>query len=320
MVDAYRAVFLSPHLDDAVFSCGGLLARLAKTGPVLVLNLFTEFPRPIKNRGIVLGSERYKEEVAAARLLGFESRRLGEPDAVYRDPAYESLGNLFRPPQTSDEAGFPALREKVDGALKGIVFNALYVPLGIGWHVDHVLTHRLIEKTSLGTRLIYYEDAPYCLLPHTTRYRFNDLGSASPLPGDESLAPASILRSWIETSRAYMDTALMRNLRPALLRLAARPVVTAYLLRLLASHARPPAGPGPGWESTVVGVRPEFEKKLDAMELYQSQFREFFLSREDCARQFRLYAERVTGRPDPVERYWSRAMAPGVGRQPEFPS
>ena len=71
MVDAYRAVFLSPHLDDAVFSCGGLLARLAKTGPVLVLNLFTEFPRPIQNRGIVLGSERYKEEVAAARLCAW---------------------------------------------------------------------------------------------------------------------------------------------------------------------------------------------------------------------------------------------------------
>ena len=34
-------MFVSPHLDDAVLSCGALLAQLARTGPVTVLTVFS---------------------------------------------------------------------------------------------------------------------------------------------------------------------------------------------------------------------------------------------------------------------------------------
>ncbi|MBK8576186.1 MAG: hypothetical protein IPN90_11105 [Elusimicrobia bacterium] len=48
----YRAVILSPHWDDAVFSAGGHLAHLQEEGQVLVLNLFTDYPEYVKSWGL----------------------------------------------------------------------------------------------------------------------------------------------------------------------------------------------------------------------------------------------------------------------------
>ena len=84
----YKAVFVSPHLDDAVFSCGGEMSRLTKERPVLVLNIFTEYLSEIKVHAVVLGAKRYAEERAAARFLGFESQNLGELDVSFRREAY----------------------------------------------------------------------------------------------------------------------------------------------------------------------------------------------------------------------------------------
>ena len=66
---ACRAVFLSPHLDAAIFSCGGTIARLRGEGPVLILNVFTHFPRAGKKFSIYIDDERHLEEAEAAGAL-----------------------------------------------------------------------------------------------------------------------------------------------------------------------------------------------------------------------------------------------------------
>ena len=94
----YRAVVISPHLDDAVFSCGGAIAQMVREGPVLVLNINTRYLANMKNRGIVMTDARYREEADAAAFLGYETHRLDELDALFRRPAYASIANIFRPP------------------------------------------------------------------------------------------------------------------------------------------------------------------------------------------------------------------------------
>ncbi|MBK9237034.1 MAG: PIG-L family deacetylase [Rhodoferax sp.] len=173
----YRAVIVSPHLDDAVFSCGGRIAQLVGEGPVLVLNLFTRYLSDLKIHGAVLGDERYEEEASAARFLGFESRNLGELDAPFRRDDYRQLGNLFRPPIRQDLDWLPTLRAKVFAELAKLDYQELYVPLGVGWHVDHVVTHMVFEPWAEREHLLYYEDAPYCGIPHSVRYRLNELAS-----------------------------------------------------------------------------------------------------------------------------------------------
>ena len=170
----YRAIFISPHLDDAVFSCGGTIAKLVEEGPVLVLNLFTRYLSEVKIRGVVLGNERYQEEVDAADFLGFESLNLGELDVSFRREAYRQLGNIFRPPLAEDLAWLPTLREKVFAVLAALDYQQLYVPLGIGWHVDHVLTFLLFEPWATQENLCFYEDAPYCSILLIVTFRLTN--------------------------------------------------------------------------------------------------------------------------------------------------
>lgn len=301
----YRAIVISPHLDDAVFSCGGTLARLVGEGPVLVLNLFTRYPAQLKMRGAVLGDERYQEEADAARFLGFESRNLEELDAPFRRDAYRQLGNLFRPPVAQDMEWLPTLREKVFAILAELDYEQLYVPLGAGWHVDHVLTYLVFEPWAGRADLLLYEDAPYCCIPHSTRCRLNEIATYPRAPDDLSLAPTHELRAWWQAAMAYANTALMKNLKPWIVRQFAVPVVSIYLYRLMALYRKRTNVPSKHrLVPVVVPIEAQFERKVAAMALYQSQFREFFSGREDCKVSLAEYARRQ-GEAGPVERYWS---------------
>jgi LmbE family N-acetylglucosaminyl deacetylase len=305
VAERYRAIFISPHLDDAVFSCAGEIDRVVQEGPVLVLNLFTRHLGDVKIRSVVLGDERDAEEAEAAQFLRFESHNMGELDAVFRRDPYHTLGNLFRPPIAEDLAWLPELRRKVFDFLAGLDYECLYVPLGIGWHVDHVLTHLVFEPWRARANLTYYEDTPYCLIPNATRYRLNELGVCSRDEQDLSLKPGNELRAWWQTAMGYADTALMRNLKPWIVRQLAVPAVAFYLYRLMAQHRRQAIlRPMQPWVAHVCSLEGRLEHKIEAMALYESQFREFFGSRDDCRRSLLAYAMRVVGRASVLERFW----------------
>lgn len=301
----YRAVFISPHLDDAVFSCGGTIAQMVGEGPVLVLNVFARYLSNVKIHGAVLGDERHQEEAAAARFLGFESRNLGELDAPFRRAAYLKLGNLFRPPVAEDMEWLPALRGKIFAVLAELNYEQIYVPLGIGWHADHVLTHLVFEPWAGRKDLLFYEDAPYCCIPHSTRYRLNELASYPRQPNDLSLAPMNEVRAWWQSSTSYAGTALIRNLKPWVVRQFAMPAVSIYLYRLMALHRNHATMSRQRHLVPLVrSIDGQFDIKVKAMGFYGGQFREFFSSQEDCIATLMDYANR-TQATAPVERFWT---------------
>ena len=306
----YRAIIISPHLDDAVFSCGGAIAQMVQQGPVLVLNIFTGDLSQVKNRGVVLGDERYAEEAAAAAFLGYESINLGELDVSFRREPYKQLGNIFRPPVADDMQWLPSLRQRLFDILAPLQFDQIYVPLGIGWHVDHILTYLVFEPWVGRKELVYYEDAPYCCIPHSTRYRLNEIANYQVEPGDTSLAPTNELRAWWQASMAYADTALMKNLQPWFVRMCAVPVVAFYLFRQMALHRRLAVdSPKRSMSGVLPSLGGQFERKVDAMALYTSQFREFFSSTGACAATLRGYSAQYSSQLAQFERCW--AVEPG---------
>lgn len=309
---SYRAVIVSPHLDDAVFSCAGEIVRLCAEGPVLVVNIFTGYGPPTKRRGVVLGDMRYREEADAAAALGYESISLGELDASYRRPEYRSLGNIFRPPVPADEPYGDALRRRLLEILQPLSFETLYVPLGVGWHVDHILTHHALASGVGDSDLLFYEDLPYGLLPNATRLRLGELGTPSAQATDvRSLYRHDLIPAWLVTVAAYRQTAMMRNLKPWPLQWLALPVVAAYLWNLMFRHARVQdvADTGDGSNVPAFAWIPELRSlpdggvpKARAMMLYESQFREFFLCQADCERQLCAGASAAGA----AERFWRR--------------
>ncbi len=170
-------VYLSPHLDDAVFSCGGLMAQQTSAGetvtvftvcagdsPVGELTPFAyELHRRWGGSGSPMGARRAEDLVACGRL-GASVVHYTLVDAIYRrdadgQPLYESEPSIFGVLHPADEARVHELGAALEPALPAEA--EVYAPLGLGGHVDHRLTRRAAEL--LGRGLWYYRDLPYGL-------------------------------------------------------------------------------------------------------------------------------------------------------------
>jgi LmbE family N-acetylglucosaminyl deacetylase len=173
-------IFLSPHPDDAVLSCGGWIYQLAQNGErPIVMTIFSgdapvdvprsDFARSLQERwqlGNDAPAQRRDEDRAACDHLGCYLIHLPFADAVYR------CAENGQPLYASEEAIFSGVRDEelIDRVAEAVtvrvqrVFNArLVVPLTAGQHVDHVITREAAER--LNAELIYYEDYPYAEQP-----------------------------------------------------------------------------------------------------------------------------------------------------------
>ncbi len=176
-----RLIFLSPHPDDAVLSCGGWIDQLAEDGErPIVMTIFggdrpadvplSDFARNLHERwqlGDEAPARRRDEDRAACDRLGCYLIHLPFADAVYRvEPVtrrylYDSEETIFD--EVRDQEMIEQVAEAVQVRVQR-VFNArLVVPLTAGKHVDHVITRLAAER--LPADLIYYEDYPYAEQP-----------------------------------------------------------------------------------------------------------------------------------------------------------
>ncbi len=170
--------FLSPHPDDAVLSCGGHMATLARQGErVIILTVMagdppdgfvpTPFVEELWARwGIGTGSAvteaRRAEDQAAAQRIGAEVVHLGYPEAVYRvDPdtskaLYPDVASIFDTPFAVEQNLVDLLKWAILELVN--VTDTLHTPFGVGNHVDHVLTRKAITRTRW-----FYEEYPYSM-------------------------------------------------------------------------------------------------------------------------------------------------------------
>jgi LmbE family N-acetylglucosaminyl deacetylase len=172
------AIYLSPHLDDAAFSCGGQIHARARRGErVSIVTVFagpappaaelSPFASDLHRRwGLDSGdavATRRDEDRQAAQSLGAACVQLDLPDAIYRvdqrgEPIYSAFAALFRDPSADDDAVESPLR----AALRALPETAFVAaPLGVGGHVDHAIVHRLAREVMQRDRLWFYEDFPY---------------------------------------------------------------------------------------------------------------------------------------------------------------
>ncbi|ACA16744.1 LmbE family protein [Methylobacterium sp. 4-46] len=165
------ALALSPHLDDAAFSCGGTLARLARAGwQVVVATLFTaSVARPTGfalacqlDKG--LGPEvdymalRRAEDAAACASLGALARHLALPEAPHR--GYGSAAALFGDLLPEDGIG-PALAAALASLSAETPPDLLLAPQAIGGHVDHVQLVRALRAVAPAAPVLWWRDFPY---------------------------------------------------------------------------------------------------------------------------------------------------------------
>jgi LmbE family N-acetylglucosaminyl deacetylase len=176
------ALVLSPHLDDAVLSCGALLAHLATRHPVTVATVFTAAAPPpwslparraLRELGRVdaedLFAQRREEDRDVLAEIGAEPVNLGFRDALFRrgrrGPAYPTYRfDAARGRVASCDTGLAAeVSARVSEIARAREAAVVFAPLGVGRHVDHLITRQAAHELGRPSRIVYYSDFPYSL-------------------------------------------------------------------------------------------------------------------------------------------------------------
>lgn len=190
-------LFVSAHLDDAVLSCGGLMAEVTPRHPLAVVTAFTECgppPHTLAARRYLrqceapdaheLYESRRREDRDVLEGLGARVEHLGlrdamfrrrevrsavarvgclVPEAVHRYPTYRldiAKGRVSR----GDRRLAAELDGRVSALARDMAAGVVFCPVGVGRHVDHLLARGAGNECGRqGGRVVFYSDFPYNL-------------------------------------------------------------------------------------------------------------------------------------------------------------
>lgn len=210
-------IYLSPHLDDVVFSCGGLAWEQAQAGdevhiwticaghpPGDDLSSYAEMLHESWGVKDDIVAHRREEDRRACSILGAVPRHFEIPDCIYRR-APQREGWLY----TSEESIFGGL-EAVEKSLVEMLAlqlserlsneDRVISPLGIGNHVDHELTRKAVHR--LRQEVSFYADYPY-VREEENRPVLQILEASDDwMREDLPISPAG-LAAWQEASTCY---------------------------------------------------------------------------------------------------------------------
>lgn len=205
-------VFLSPHLDDAVLSCGGLIWELVRQGsPVEIWTVFAGDARlPLSDYAQTLHRRwdvhddgvqvRRAEDRAASDRLGATARHFSLPDVIYRRfadgrPVVQADEDLFQPLPAPEEHLVAAIQDQLAVYLPKDV--TLVVPLTLGGHIDHRLVRLAAERVPVERW--YYADYPYVAIHQLSEDRF----AGADWQTREVDISESGLQAWQEAAACY---------------------------------------------------------------------------------------------------------------------
>lgn len=206
-----RWIYLSPHLDDAVLSAGGLIYEQTRSGiPVEIWTFMCGYP-PVgelspfaellhSQWGFASAEEttrsRRAEDRNAAAVVGAQVLHFDFLDCIYRRAANGDwlYYDISTPPHMED-AGIPnRIAETISARLTRD--DVLVCQLSVGSHVDHVLVRQGAEL--VGQPLFYDIDVPYIF------YKPEEFApkAAGMKESVHSITEAG-LRSWKEAALEY---------------------------------------------------------------------------------------------------------------------
>lgn len=168
-------IFISPHLDDAILSAGGLIYELKDKKKIKIITVFTKASD--KNNSSIqkyvrscnrsnsreLFFDREKEDERLCQYLKINYLHLGFTDALWRN-SHRSIKDVFNKKinSTKEEKDLEKkIVHKLKKAIKNEKGSIIFAPLSIGGHIDHIIINKICRENY--TNVIYWEDYPYNL-------------------------------------------------------------------------------------------------------------------------------------------------------------
>ena len=192
-----KCFFVSPHLDDAVFSAGEFMLYLSGKVDIAVINIFTscgDAKNSLSARAYLkqcqsddakkLFEVRIDEDQRTLDSIDAKVYNLGYTEALWRRKKaphivrkilakylveFDRLHPIYRLDINSGKVKKEdeELIDKIAQEIKQITGNSkniqIFCPVANGDHVDHVLVREACRKAFGGDQLIYWSDVPYSL-------------------------------------------------------------------------------------------------------------------------------------------------------------
>jgi LmbE family N-acetylglucosaminyl deacetylase len=265
--EQYEEIYVSPHMDDAAYSCGGRILQSRPRGArVLVLTVFGSGRAAAEQEPQTQFTDyaaRSAEELSVMQRLDADFIWLNYPELLFRKHSLWDVLRFFIPTLRLSGPAHDALFEATLQVLAQRLApgGVAYFPLSVGFHPDHRLLFDVGRALqALGRfRIVFYEDVPYSLAPPLTALRLKLLGVATPL--GLGAAASELTHFWL---RQYGKLGSYLWL-PLLLYL--RCLVWLYALGRALAGARREAAPRP----TRCDIAAVIEQKADILRLYPSQ-------------------------------------------------
>ncbi len=192
----YQHVYLSPHFDDAVYSCGGTIAlQTLQKECSLIITVFAGLPGPdlklssfarriqrtmsSQHEAFSLVELRRQEDQQACSLLRADCLWFDYLDAIYRGAPTlyrwkRAIGGRMLQADTWIVEDLLRLCLALHRRLPSLHW---YAPLGIGGHLDHRLVAAAAFRLLVyGADVVFYEDFPYVLRPSALKRRLREVG------------------------------------------------------------------------------------------------------------------------------------------------
>ncbi len=175
----YDQIFISPHIDDAVFSCGGLISKFVnKKQNVLVVTFYNKQPDsteiPKKYGSIIDYKIRMKNDSAALNFLQVDYNYLNLKERAFISPPLKKASDVFKSPLEGTK-GYARMDSIAIILEEYIIHNPdarLYVPVGAGNQYDNteifLAAVQLVNISNFQYKIFFYEDA-YVLLGNRIR-------------------------------------------------------------------------------------------------------------------------------------------------------
>lgn len=163
-----KLMVISPHLDDAVFSCGEVLACKRDA---IVMTLFSGMPPPSLPLTPWDAAAGFADSTEAMQLRRQEDRRALE--LLHASPVWLD----FLDSQYGDPLGAVSLAEAIAGQIEAHDPATVMLPAGL-FHSDHELAHRaclLARSRQPGRHWLLYEDMLYRRIPKLLQERLTGL-------------------------------------------------------------------------------------------------------------------------------------------------
>ena len=98
----YNIIFISPHLDDAIYSCSQMIREKQKDNKILIITIFTHYPKNNPTNPFLNGQVRIKEDKEICKSLGVDYMHLDYSELMIRNKLsdYSIFQQIIQPIKT----------------------------------------------------------------------------------------------------------------------------------------------------------------------------------------------------------------------------